>query len=128
MAAVMDEHYQTTGILIPGWTGCGRMEDLHHNHAGGEAVAGANDANWYLSFLKCSESEVDPRRRFVRKGRRARNLAHGKSIQERRQAVEMIQVRVGEEHFIDTAYASTPEKRRDLPSGYFGAAQRTGII
>jgi hypothetical protein len=40
----------------------------------------------------------------------------------------MIEVRVRDEHFVDSPNAARPKERRDAPFGHFGASGRASIV
>ena len=61
-------------------------------------------------------------------GWRHAHLADAEAFHQRRQTVEVIQVGVRQEYFIEAGDAARPEKRCDLPCRHFRTEERPGVI
>src|SRR5215813_11455644 len=115
-------------VLLPLRSHARRMQYFQIDFARGQAVAGLDNTHWYPVAIDYFENAIDARRVAVCEGRCATDLTNRKAIQQRRQAIEVIEVGMRNEDLVDAADALVPEERCDVPAGHFRAGHGAGIV
>src|ERR1700722_17554617 len=124
----MDEKDHAAAVLVPLRTALGRMQHLDRDGAGGQAIPSLDDADRDALAPDRLQSMADRDVVLVGEGRRTGDFSDRESLQKRRESVEVIEVRVGQEYLVETADTTAPEKRRDLPAGDVRAADGARVV
>src|SRR5579883_1138642 len=122
------QQHQTTGVLVSGWTSGGWVKHIEAHIPGRKAIASGDDATGNTLLLQNSECRLHTRTLLVGESWRYGDLTHRKSTEEFRQAVEVIEIGVRKEDFVDTTDASTPQVRRDHSAHCIGTGRGPRIV
>ena len=104
------------------------MQDRQLDLAQAQPVAGAQHAHWDTPRLQFLHRPPHRRRRSLSKRRRAAHLAHRETLQQGDEAVEVIQVGVGQHQLVDPADAAVPQERRDVAARDLRAADAADVV
>src|SRR5713226_757974 len=128
MASMAHEQYHAAGIFIALRPDCRGMQHLQFHRAGCEAISRADRTEWNTLFLQRCQGEAHARCGLFRKGWRTGHLSDNEPVEQGRQTVEMIEIGMGKEDFIDSPNAPAPEEWGDLPAGHVRTGQCAGIV